>query len=561
MAHQRRILHTGALYLAGLAMLVLPLSPAWAGEAAQPSPDAAVPQAAGNAQLRSELEQLKQLVLQQQARINALEHQQLSVPPVPGGGGSDGLIDLLSSAGVVSPPEAAPVPLPAPQTATLQAPQNSGSSDERIRNLERRIKGLGPISISGDLRLRGDPYFNGPRDGSQDRARASIRARLNFLADLGPQFQAGLSVASNDVNNPISVSQTLGVFWTRKAFALDQAFITYKPAEFKPLTLTGGKFRPNWYSTELTWDKDLNPEGAGETLVFPLENTALLKRIAVVGVQLPFAEVAYNTTTTRNIVQSMMYGVQLQTTWQLMSHLRLSAYAGYYDYQNADAIAVAIAKASSRNPQTPWAGSLPLNPGNTDQNSITTTASANIVTINGKAFPTGVTNIVNAQFGSKFGLFDAIARLDWDTGNAKWPVSFLGDFVQNTRACANVGNIQPKPADTSTLVFAQATNFPCESSHRRGYWLEARVGRLTEKRDWQVGYTRIFLEREAVLSNFNYSEMLQGTNVSEHRFDAFFMFQGNVQLGVTALIGKPLGLQGRGQPWLERFQFDAIYIF
>jgi hypothetical protein len=39
------------------------------------------------------------------------------------------------------------------------------------------------------------------------------------------------------------------------------------------------------------------------------------------------------------------------------------------------------------------------------------------------------------------------------------------------------------------------------------------------------------------------------------------MFQGNIQLGVTALIGKPLGLQGRGQPWLERFQFDAIYIF
>ena len=181
--------------------------------------------------------------------------------------------------------------------------------------------------------------------------------------------------------------------------------------------------------------------------------------------------------------------------------------------------------------------------------------------VSGKPIPTGVTNVTNAQFGSRFGLLDTIARLEWDTGNAKYPVTIIGDFVQNTRACANVGSIQPKPTDTSTLIFVQTTNFPCESNHRTGYWLEARVGRLIERRDWQVGYTRIFVEREAVLSNFNYSEMLQGTNVSEHRVDTLYMFRNNVQLGFTALIGKPLGLQGRGQPWLERLQFDAIYIF
>jgi hypothetical protein len=287
----------------------------------------------------------------------------------------------------------------------------------------------------------------------------------------------------------------------------------------------------------------------------------VLKRIAVVGFQLPFAEVAYNSPTTKNIVQSMTYGVQLQTSWRLTSNLTLSAYTGYYDFQNADAIALALAKASAKNPQTPWTGVLPLTGGNTPQNSITTTTSANVVTINGKAYPTGVTNITNAQFGSKFGLFDTIARLDWDTGNAKYPVAFIGDFVQNTRACANVGNIAPAPPNTASAVFVQTTNFPCKSNQRRGYWLEGRVGRISEKGDWQVGYTRIFIEREAVVSNFNYSEMYQGTNVSEHRFDVFYMFQKSVQLGFTALVGKPLGLQGLGQPWLERLQFDAIYIF
>src|SRR5215469_2701993 len=517
--------------------------------------------ASENVQLRSELEQLRQLVLQQQARINALEHQQAVSSPYPSGGE---MTDLRSAIDGIVDPQAPPASAqqPAtPQVASAPTPQYAGSSDERIRNLERRIQGLGPISISGDIRAREEPFFNGPPDGSFDRARASVRARLNFLADLGEQFQAGISLASGDVNNPISTSQTLGVFYTRKAFALDQAFITYKPSEFKPLTLTAGKFRYPWYNTELTWDKDLNPEGAAQTLAFPLENIPVLKRIAFVGFPLPFAETTPYTTS-KNIVQSMTYGVQLQTTWQLMSHLTLSAYTGYYDFQNADAIAIALAKASTKNPTTPWSGALALSAsGNTDQNSITTTTSANIVTINGKAYPTGVSNITNAQFGSKFGLFDTIARLDWDTGDAKWPVTLIGDYVQNTRACANAGNIQPKPANTASLVFTQTTNFPCESNQRRGYWLEARVGRLDQKRDWQLGYTRIFIEREAVLSNFNYSEMYQGTNVSEHRFDTFYMFQNNIQLGFTALIGKPIGLRGVGQSWLERLQFDAIYIF
>jgi len=61
-----------------------------------------------------------------------------------------------------------------------------------------------------------------------------------------------------------------------------------------------------------------------------------------------------------------------------------------------------------------------------------------------------------------------------------------------------------------------------------------------------------------VLSNFNYSDIRQGSNVTQHRFDSFYQFDKNVQLGFTALIGRPLGTT---EPWLTRLQFDAIYIF
>jgi hypothetical protein len=89
------------------------------------------------------------------------------------------------------------------------------------------------------------------------------------------------------------------------------------------------------------------------------------------------------------------------------------------------------------------------------------------------------------------------------------------------------------------------------------------VGRLQDKGDWQAGYSRFYVEREAVLSNFDYSDMRQGTNVTEHRLDLFYMFQKNIQVGFTALMGRPLGVNALGQtePWLTRLQFDTIYVF
>jgi putative porin len=464
------------------------------------------------------------------------------------------------SAAVSSTPAAQEPPPPATTATNLQADkssQNAGSSDERIRNLERAIKGIGPISFSGDVRLRAEPFFGGPADESLQRVRGRVRARFNAMADLGQQFRAGLTLASGDVNDPTTTNQTFTGFYTRKAIALDQAFVEYTPSQFKALTVTGGKFRYPWYNTELTWDKDLNPEGAAETLAFNL-NTPVLKRIAVVGFQLPFAEMAGTAATDKRITQSITYGGQLQTSWQLAPRVKLSAYTGYYDFRGSDSIALALARSSAKNPQTPFAGALPLASGNPVQDSTYTTTAATVVTIGGTAYPTGVTSVTNAQFASKFGLFDSIARFDIDTGHPRLPLSFIGDYVQNTAACGNLPNIVPVPSNTATQTFKQSVNAPCNPHQRRGYWAEGTVGRLQKKGDLQLGYARIFIEREAVLGNFNYSDIRQGTNVSQHRFITFYQFDPRVQLGFTALVGRPLGTT---EPWLTRLQFDTIYIF
>jgi hypothetical protein len=500
--------------------------------------------------LRSEVEQLKQLVREQQKRIEALE----TGHPNP---------VSVNSAGPSTTPSDRQISDTAAPAANFQTSstdkrnQQAGSSDERIRNLERQIQGLGPISFSGDIRLRAEPFFGGPSDESLDRARARVRARFNATANLGEQFRAGLSLASGDINDPTSTNQTLTGFYARKAIALDQAFVEFTPKQFKPLTLAAGKFRYPWYNTELTWDKDINPEGAAQTLAFKL-NTPVLKRIAFVGFELPFAELAGTATNDKRITQQITYGGQLQTSWQLAPWATLNAYSGYYDFRGADSIALALARASSKNPQTPFTGALPLASGNPVQDSTYTTTATTVITVGGTAYPTGVTSITNAQFASKFGLFDNIARLDIDTGHPRVPLSFIGDYVQNTEACGNLANIVPVPSNSATQTFKQSKNAACNSHQRRGYWAEGTVGRLQKKGDVQFGYAHIYIEREAVLGNFNYSDIRQGTNVTEHRFITLYQFDRNVQLGFTALVGRPLATT---EPWLTRLQFDTTYIF
>jgi uncharacterized coiled-coil protein SlyX len=525
------------------------------------APAASAPAPAPAPVTAADIQELKDALAAQQRQIQALQAQLQAKEQTQ---------QKVQSADLPAVPVAVTAP-PAPQasdstvtiasnlqeTPTNKSQQNAGSSDERVRNLEREIQGLGPISFSGDVRLRGEPFFGGPADESLERMRARVRVRFNAVATLGEQFRAGLSLASGDINDPTSTNQTLTGFYTRKAVALDLAFVEFTPKNFKPLTLVGGKFRYPWYNTELTWDKDLNPEGAAETLAFNLD-TPVLKRVAFIGFQLPFAEMAGTASTDKRITQSITYGGQLQTNWQLASWLKLSAYAGYYDYRGADSVALALARASTKNPQTPFSGYLPLTSGNPVQDSTYTTTATTIITVAGKAYPTGVTSITNSQFASKFGMFDTIARFDIKTGHPRIPISFIGDYVQNTEACGNLPNIAAAPANTSTTTYKQTLNSSCNSHYRRGYWAEGDVGRLEKKGDLQFGYTRIYIEREAVLGNFNYSDIRQGTNVTQHRFTAFYQFDPRVQLGFTALVGRPLGTT---EPWLTRLQFDTVYIF
>jgi hypothetical protein len=454
-------------------------------------------------------------------------------------------LNAAGPAWIVSEPVAPALPEPAVGAGQVDLAQKVGQLETDMgnsqRNLEGRLKNLGPFVFSGDLRLRAEPTFGGPVDRSQDRFRERIRLRFNVEAKLNDQLKGGFSLASGDLNNPISTNQTSNQYDVRKPIAIDRAYATYTPSWFKPLTLTGGKFTYPWFNTELVWDKDLNPEGAGETLAFNVR-TPLLKKVSVVGFQLPFAENRRTSTNDKSLYNTMVYGEQLQTFWQLGDRVKLSAYASYYDWKFADSIALSLLTANSASPDDAL---LALN-NNGEQNSIATVTVTNATT--------GAKTITSAQFASKFGILDSLAQLDILTPSERWPLTFIGDFAENTRACENVKNIP----------VAAVYSAPCDSHARHGYWLEAGIGRTQKKGDWQFSYTRMVIQREAVIGTFNYSEIFPANNVEIHRSEILYQLFDNVTLQLNGLFGRPLVTAGSPapvQPLWERLQFDVTYKF
>jgi hypothetical protein len=482
------------------------------------------------AALRAELREQRELSARLEARLES--------------GLNAGSPAAIVAAAVPVPPSpsvASPTIVSAQTELEQKVAQLETSMGQSQKNLEERIKKIGPFTFSGDFRLRAEPTFGGPLDQSQQRFRQRVRLRFNVEAKLNDQIRGGFSVASGDLNSPISTSQTLNQFESRKPLAIDRMYATYTPSWFKPLTLTGGKFAYNWFSTEMVWDKDLNPEGAGETLSFNIKTTAL-KNISLVGFQSPVAKVQRTAANDKSFYNTVVYGEQVQTYWQLGKRVRLNAYGSFYDWKSTDSVAQSLLEANSASPED---GLLPLaNLG--EVNSIATLTSTNSIT--------GAKTLTSAQFASKFAILDSLVEIDVATRSERWPITFIGDFAENTRACENVKNIS---------LFA-VYSAPCDSHARHGYWLETSVGRARKKGDWQFSYTRMVIQREAVLGAFNYSEIFPTSNVEMHRPEISYQLFDNVTLQFNGLFGRPLAAAGRpapAQPLWERLQFDMTYKF
>jgi hypothetical protein len=176
------------------------------------------------------------------------------------------------------------------KTALALVNNNAKDQDKRLGVLSDLV---GRFRFSGDMRVRGESYFQ-DYPGFFNRNRARIRARFGFDGKLNEDFTAGIYLASGSLGDPTTSNETLTNFFDRKTIGIDRAFITYQPAAYPWMQLTGGKFAYTWTRTSLTFDPDVNPEGFSQKFSWELQSP-VLKNFTVGAMQLLYNEASAGT--------------------------------------------------------------------------------------------------------------------------------------------------------------------------------------------------------------------------------------------------------------------------
>ena len=433
----------------------------------------------------------------------------------------------------------------------------------RVNKVEGRVSEIDAIKFGGDIRLRSESIFgqqNSLANGDNPavlgnelspRNRMRLRARFQMTGKFDTckgkekekcdRFEWGIRLASGSFADNISTNQTLTDFFNRKPFALDQAYLTYKPKWAPNLQLQGGKFTPPWAPTEMTIDSDLMVEGFNESYTQPFDENSRLKKLTFVAWQLPFLErnsaFVRNANGTVNIDQSRrggrdlaLYGGQIRAFLESSSKQKSCSATMLPLKPNEKPVCPAKLKLDLSAADLYYSGTQFISPvqvfgsqlllpltftipasGGTPAQTITTQVAISrdlLVAGNGGL---GLTNASNnatnrdGRLASGYNLVDMIARLEMNHSE-RWPVKFIFNFVTNTQ--------------THDVVVAGSGggDLLLRNREKNGFWGELQVGRTVLRGDTQFSYTIMRIQKDAVLTPFNMSDITQQSDMRGHRF-------------------------------------------
>lgn len=517
------------------------------------------------------LELVRASLAEQSRLLNELREQAASRSDIaPGKTSVDSGAAMTVSANVTSRPSAQTTP-----------DRLAGVEAQAKKTSEALSKQLGSMTFSGDLRLRMESFFGQSNSlanaanptilGNEltPRFRPRIRARFAIKGLIGDEFDWGIRFATGSFADDISTNQTLTDFFNRKTFALDQAYVTYKPKRVPGLRLQGGKFEQPWSGTELTFDSDLMVEGINES--YSKDFKGKLKNLTFVAWQLPMLErnsaFVRNADGTVNVDQSKrggrdlaLYGGQIRARFEPSSKVALSLSIADHYFSGTHFISPVQIFGSQI--QLPLTINIPAT-ATTPAQTVTTQVSIPrdlLVAGNGNL---GVTNASNnavnrdGRLSSGFNLIDMIGRLELKHSK-RFPVSLLVNFVTNTQV--------------HDLVTAGpgGTNLVVPNKENNGLWAEVQIGKTRERGDMQFGYTFMRIEKDAVLTPFNFSDITQQSDMRGHRFNFGYAVDPRVVLSVTGIVTQRpngvLGAFGTTPPGslnrpTTRLQFDTAFRF
>ncbi|MCJ9709396.1 putative porin, partial [Bordetella hinzii] len=223
--------------------------------------------------------------------------------------------------------------------------------DMRVRNESRfydsrnsnEILDLARMNASGPF-LMGTYAADGtfqPQDGDrrylntrEDRRNLwRIRARLGIKAQLSEDWIAGIRLASGTDDSPVSTSDTLGNDMGKKNLWLDQAYLSWRAADW--MTATAGRAANPFVSTDLLYSSDLNFDGLSAVFKKPLEG----KPVTLFGTLGAFVlDYAKNGGTyyqgEGKSENKWLLGAQVGADWRIDESNRLRGALAYYHFDN-----------------------------------------------------------------------------------------------------------------------------------------------------------------------------------------------------------------------------------
>lgn len=548
--------------------------------AAQTSTPAPTPAPSGLDEIRQQLREQQSEIERLRATVNELRQlvgQNAQQPPLATDGVKPGALATTDS-----------LPANASSNSKTAAPQEA-QVDDRLKSVEGQTKKnteaiarqLSSMTFSGDLRLRYESTYgqlNASANGDNplllgneisSRQRLRIRARLSIRGSIGKEFDWGLRFGTGSFADAISNNQTLTDFYNRKPFSLDNMYIAWTPQRAPGLRIQGGKFDVPWLRTEMTIDNDLNPEGLSETYSRPFKNSTL-KNLTLIAWQLPFLErnsaFVRNANGTINVDESRragrdlaLYGAQLLARFEPAPDLALTL--ALTDLFFSGTQFITPIQVFGPNLQLPVTINIPATATSPAQ---TVTAQVSIprellVAGNALGISTASNNATNrdGRLASGYNLVDFIGRLDL-TRSKRFPVALIFDFVTNTQV-----------HDVSVAGPANSTVF-LPNHENNGYWAEIQVGKTSKRGDIAFGYTFSRIEKDAVLTPFNFSDIAQQSDVRVHRLGFTYAADPRVLLTLTGLVTQRpnalLGAFGTTPPGslntpTTRLQFDTTFRF
>jgi hypothetical protein len=433
-----------------------------------------------------------------------------------------------------------------------------GKVEEQVKKTSEIIaKQIGSMTFYGDLRFRYESFYgqlNALPNAADPtvlgnplttRQRFRVRVRFGITGRISKDFDWGLRLTSGSFADAVSSNQTLTDFYNRKPLGLDQAYLGWTPQRVPGLRLQAGKFDVPWVRTEMTIDNDLEPEGFSETYSRGFKDSAL-KNITFVAWQLPFLErtsaFVLNANGTVNVDASRrggrdlaLYGAQLRGRFEPSPKVGLTLSAADLYYSGTQFITPAqFLNGQLQLPVTVTIPATATSPAQT-VTGVATISRDQLVSGNGNlGLSLASNNAVNrdGRLSSGFNLVDLIGRLDLNHSQ-RWPVAFIFNFVHNTQAHDVV------------VAGPGGANRILPNNEDNGYWAELQVGRVKERGDWLFGYTFLRIEKDAVLTPFNASDIEQKSDTRVHRFVINYTVDPRVLFTLTAFINqRPNGLLG-----------------